>query len=93
VLTTTNNKRNFKDSKNSKNPKNAKNIIKVKKSCGFCRKEMFIDYKNLELLTRFLTPRAKIISRRVSGLCAKHQRIISQEIKLARFLSLLPFSN
>lgn len=66
-------------------------IIGFKKSCVFCKKEFDIDYKNIELVSRYVSSRGKIISRRISGNCAKHQRKITKEIKLARFLSLLPY--
>ena len=49
-----------------------------------------IEYKNLMLLQRFLNDRGKIVSRRVSGVSAKEQRKITEAIKLARFLALLP---
>lgn len=71
-----------------------KKIIKItrfKKSCIFCKKDFDIDYKNLELLSRYVSSKGKIVSRRISGNCAKHQRKITKEIKRARFLSLLPY--
>jgi len=61
-----------------------------KKNCVFCKKELDIDYKNLELLGRYVSGKGRMISRRISGNCAKHQRHISSEINLARFLSLVP---
>jgi len=65
--------------------------IRFKKDCAFCKNELDIDYKNIELLTRYLSSRGKILSRRISGTCAKHQRKIACEIKRARFLNLLPY--
>lgn len=62
-----------------------------KKSCIFCKKELDIDYKNIELLSRYVSSKGKILSRRISGNCAKHQRKVSCEIKQARFLTLLPY--
>ena len=61
-----------------------------KKNCVFCKKELDIDYKNLELLGRYVSGKGRLISRRISGNCAKHQRRICNEINLARFLSLVP---
>lgn len=52
-----------------------------------------IDYKDVELLRRFITERGKILPRRVTGLTAKQQRDLTQSIKRARLLALLPFIN
>jgi small subunit ribosomal protein S18 len=70
-------------------PKSA--IVGFKKSCIFCKKELDVNYKNIELLSRYVSTKGKIISRRISGNCAKHQRKIAREIRVARFLSLLPY--
>jgi small subunit ribosomal protein S18 len=62
-----------------------------KKICRFCAdKSMKIDYKDTNL-KYFVTERGKIIPRRISGNCAKHQRKIAIAIKRARFLALLPY--
>ena len=61
-----------------------------KKNCVFCKKDLDIDYKNLELLSRYVSGKGRYISRRISGNCAKHQRRLTQEIGKTRFLSLLP---
>ena len=50
-----------------------------------------IDYKNERMLRRFTTERGKIIPRRISGNCAKHQRMVKMAIKRARYLALLPY--
>jgi small subunit ribosomal protein S18 len=71
--------------------KRLKKVSRFKKSCIFCKKGLEIDYKNIELLSRYLSSKGKIISRRISGNCAKHQRKLAREIKRARFLSLLPY--
>ncbi len=65
--------------------------VRFKKNCIFCKKNLEIDYKNVELLAKFLSSKKKIVSRRSSGNCAKHQRKLALEIKRARFLSLLPY--
>lgn len=65
--------------------------IRFKKDCIFCKNELEIDYKNIELLSRYVSSRGKILSRRVSGNCAKHQRKLAREIKRARFLNLIPY--
>jgi len=55
-------------------------------------KSIVINYKNIEILRRYLTEEGKIRPRRQSGTCAKHQRQLAREIKRARHLALLPFS-
>ena len=66
-------------------------MANFRKACVFCRKGLEIDYKNVELLSRFVSSKGKIASRRISGNCAKHQRKVAREVKRARFLSLLPY--
>lgn len=64
-----------------------------KKFCRFCAdKNRTIDYKDMKLLETFVKERGKIVSSRVSGNCAKHQRRMSEAIKQARFLSLIPYT-
>jgi small subunit ribosomal protein S18 len=62
-----------------------------KKVCKFCMQKLKIDYKDADVLRRFVTERGKILPRRITGTCAKHQRALAQAIKRARFLALLPF--
>ena len=65
-----------------------------KKVCVFCvDKVNDIDYKDISKLRRFISERAKILPRRGTGTCACHQRNLTQAIKRARHLALLPFSN
>ena len=65
-----------------------------KKVCGFCvDKVESIDYKDIARLRRYISERAKILPRRVTGTCAHHQRELTVAIKRARHLALLPFSN
>lgn len=65
-----------------------------KKICAFCSEKVEqIDYKDAAMLRRFISERAKILPRRVTGTCACHQRGLTQAIKRARHLALLPFSN
>ncbi|MFW5998835.1 MAG: 30S ribosomal protein S18 [Halanaerobiaceae bacterium] len=61
------------------------------KSCYFCANDQEIDYKDIDTLERYLTDRGKIVPRRITGNCAKHQRVVTQAIKRARILALLPF--
>ncbi|MCK4918027.1 MAG: 30S ribosomal protein S18 [Candidatus Omnitrophica bacterium] len=63
----------------------------VIKECVFCKNVLDIDYKNTELLSRYVSQRGKILSRRISGNCAKHQRKVCKEVKRARFLNLSPY--
>jgi len=62
------------------------------KVCRICEARTEIDYKDARTLRRFVTERGKIIPRRTSGTCAKHQRELSTAIKRARHLALLPFA-
>lgn len=62
-----------------------------KKICKFCAQKLKADYKVPEALRRFTTDRGKILPRRITGTCAKHQRALTVEIKKARCLALLPF--
>ena len=64
-----------------------------KKVCIYCTdKEKQIDYKDTQTLKRFISDRGKILPRRVTGACAKHQRKITTAIKRARQVALLPYS-
>jgi small subunit ribosomal protein S18 len=61
--------------------------------CRFCAdKDIAIDYKDPQALRYFVTERGKIVPRRISGSCAKHQRAITTAIKRARVIALLPFT-
>ena len=65
-----------------------------KKVCGFCvDKVESIDYKDVARLRRYISERAKILPRRVTGTCARHQRELTVAIKRAPHLALLPFSS
>jgi len=64
-----------------------------RKVCSFCvDKAEKIDYKDISKLRRFMSERAKILPRRVTGTCASHQRKLTVAIKRARHLALLPYS-
>lgn len=63
-----------------------------RKSCNFCANGVTkVDYKELNILQKYITDRGKILPRRISGNCAKHQRSLTKAIKRARNLALLPF--
>lgn len=64
-----------------------------KKVCGFCvDKVEIIDYKDIARLRRYMSERGKILPRRVTGTCARHQRELTVAIKRARHLALLPYT-
>ena len=64
-----------------------------KKTCKYCAEHVaYIDYKDTPKLSRILTERSKIVPRRVSGNCAKHQRMLASAIKRARFVAFLPYT-
>ena len=65
-----------------------------KRVCNFCvDKVVYIDYKLSDKLRRFITDRGKILPRRISGNCAKHQRQLTTAIKRARQMALLPYTS
>lgn len=66
-------------------------IRKRKKVCVFCGKDNVIDYKDTAKLKRYVSERGKILPRRITGNCAKHQRELTTAIKRARHLSLMPY--
>ena len=64
-----------------------------KKVCQFCAdKSQEIDYKDVEKLKRFVSEKGKILPRRVTGTCALHQRKVTEAIKRARTIALLPYT-
>ena len=64
----------------------------VKKACRFCSEKVErIDYKDLDRIGRYVTERGKMLPSRLTGTCAKHQRILARAIKRARFMALLPY--
>ncbi len=75
-----------------KNEKPVRARRSKKKFCVFCvDKVASIDYKDTAKLRRYITERGKIVPRRISGNCAKHQRQLTEAIKRARQIALLPF--
>lgn len=63
-----------------------------KKVCVFCGKDKTIDYKDVGLLRKYISERGKILPRRITGNCAKHQRELTTSIKRARHIALLPYT-
>lgn len=75
-------------------PRKKKVFFRRRKVCRFCVDRVdYIDYKDVRLLQQFIVERAKILPRRISGTCAKHQRMLQQAIKRARHVALLPFTS
>jgi small subunit ribosomal protein S18 len=63
-----------------------------RKSCRFCADKIsFIDYKDSNRLRNFVTDRGKIVPRRITGNCSRHQHILTKAIKRSRVMGLLPF--
>ena len=72
--------------------RNFKNNRKRKKVCSFCvDKAAAIDYKDVAKIRRYISERAKIMPRRMTGVCAGHQRQLAQALKRARHIALLPY--
>ncbi|MEI7498220.1 MAG: 30S ribosomal protein S18 [Candidatus Falkowbacteria bacterium] len=70
------------------------NSIKIEKQCHFCQNNMIeIDYKDATLLRKFVGSYMKILSRKKTGTCAKHQRKLATAIKQSRMMALMPFVN
>ena len=78
------------DDRTGRGGKGGKTFFK-KKICRFCVQKLRIDYKDSDTLRRFITERGKILPRRITGTCAKHQRAVALAIKRARMIALLPF--
>ncbi len=73
-------------------PRNGTRYVPSRKVCSFCAAKIeTVDYKDAEKLRTFISDRRKIVPRRRTGTCAKHQRILARAIKRARHLALLPY--
>jgi small subunit ribosomal protein S18 len=80
-----------KKTETAKKPR--RQYARKKKVCRFCAERIdYIDYKNVELLRPFILERGKIIPRRMTGTCSRHQRWLRRAIKRARNIALLPFA-
>ncbi|RPI29149.1 MAG: 30S ribosomal protein S18 [Acidobacteria bacterium] len=67
-------------------------MVRRRKFCKFCAEKIdYIDFKDTRLLGQFVPERARILPRRISGVCATHQRKLALAIKRARHLALLPY--
>lgn len=70
-----------------------KQYFRRRKVCRFCVEKIDdIDYKDVKLLSAFISERGKIVPRRITGVCAPHQRRLTEAIKQARNIALLPFA-
>lgn len=78
--------------KKDKRPANNRPKRVVPTDCFFCTQKITPDYKDYQTLEKFLTDRKKILGRSRSGICSRHQRILSKSIKRARHLALIPFT-
>ncbi|MBI4444606.1 MAG: 30S ribosomal protein S18 [Acidobacteria bacterium] len=66
-------------------------MVRRRKFCKFCAERIdYIDYKDVRILSQFVPERARVLPRRISGVCASHQRMLALAIKRARHLALLP---
>ena len=85
-----NNRRNNRNNDEDYNPKFRKMRKKV---CALCaNKDLVLDYKNAEQLKKFVNEKGKILPRRATGACAKHQRDITLAVKRARHIAVLPYT-
>lgn len=80
------------DTREYRGPRGNNMLRKRKKVCIFCAdKSEYIDYKDTARLRKFISERGKILPRRISGNCARHQRELNAAIKRARQVALLPY--
>ena len=85
-----NNRRNNRNNDEDYNPKFRKMRKKV---CPLCKdKNLVLDYKNPEQLKKFINDKGKILPRRATGACAKHQRFITTAVKRGRHIAVIPYS-
>ncbi|MCM1550099.1 MAG: 30S ribosomal protein S18 [Lachnospiraceae bacterium] len=79
-------------SERSEAPMRRRTVRRRKKVCVFCAdKNAVIDYKDVNRLKKFVSERGKILPRRITGTCAKHQRALTVAIKRARHVALMPY--
>lgn len=75
-----------------KRPQSGNKRIPKRKVCQFCVDKIDeIDYKDVAKLRKYITEKGKILPRRMTGVCAKHQRVLAEAIKRARVMALLPY--
>ena len=82
-----------KNNRNASDDDNVRIRKPKRKVCAYCAdKNLVIDYKQVDKLKKYVSEKGKILPRRVTGLCAKHQRELTIAIKRARHIALLPFT-
>ena len=79
------------DKADSQMRRRAGGMHRRKKVCVFCGKDKEIDYKDVNTLKRYVSERGKILPRRITGTCAKHQRAITVAVKRARHVAIMPY--
>jgi len=83
----------FNKTEKTDSPMRKKGVIRRrKKVCVFCGKDNVIDYKDTNKLKRYVSERGKILPRRITGTCAKHQRALTVAVKRARHVALMPYT-
>jgi small subunit ribosomal protein S18 len=93
-----NNKKDDRNDRNDRGDKGDKGSFRMRKAkrkvCAFCvDKVTLIDYKDVPKIKKYVSERGKILPRRISGNCAKHQRTLTISIKRARHIALLPYTS
>ncbi|MFC1927126.1 30S ribosomal protein S18 [Chloroflexota bacterium] len=78
--------------RSSRSSRSSRSFVSRPGFCPFCKGSMTIDYKDVSMLSRYISSQGKIVSRRRSRTCAKHQRSLAQAIKRARYLAMLPYA-
>ena len=88
-----NNRRNNRNNRNNDDDFNPKFRKQRKKVCPMCaNKDLVLDFKNAEQLKKFINDKGKILPRRATGACAKHQRDITLAVKRARHIAIFPYT-
>ena len=82
----------FNKSDRADSPMKRRGGRRRKKVCVFCGKDNVIDYKDVNKLKIYVSERGKILPRRITGNCAKHQRALTVAIKRARHIALMPYT-
>ena len=83
----------FNKTEKSDAPRRRPTVHRKKKVCAFCGENApAVDYKDVATLKKYISERGKILPRRITGTCAKHQRAITTAVKRARHIALLPYS-